>query len=81
LIEHGPHWINFIVFTFISEKQKYFRRLYKFGTKYFFSHEKKVKFKTHHKKNEEKGEFENLQNESLYFNGGTPSCLDLPPSS
>jgi len=33
---------------------------------------KKVKFKTRHKKNEEKGEFESLQSDSLYFNGGTP---------
>jgi hypothetical protein len=22
LIEHGPHWINFIIFTFISEKKE-----------------------------------------------------------
>ncbi len=29
LIEHGPHWINFIIFTFISEKNRYFRSLHK----------------------------------------------------
>jgi hypothetical protein len=29
LIEHGSHWINFIILTFISEKNRYSRCLYK----------------------------------------------------
>jgi hypothetical protein len=29
LIEHGLHWINFIILTFISEKNRYFRSLQK----------------------------------------------------
>jgi hypothetical protein len=29
LIEHGPDWINFTIFTFISEKNRYFICLYK----------------------------------------------------
>ncbi len=33
LIEHGPHWINFIIFTFISEKNRYFRSLHKIWNK------------------------------------------------
>jgi hypothetical protein len=41
LIEHGPHWINFIIFTFISEKNKYFRRLYKIRNQIIFLQEKK----------------------------------------
>jgi hypothetical protein len=32
-IEHGPHWINFIVFTFISENNRYSRCLYKIWNK------------------------------------------------
>jgi hypothetical protein len=33
LIEHGPHWINFTILTFISENNKYSRRLYKIWNK------------------------------------------------
>jgi len=33
LIEHGPHWINFIIFTFISEKNRYFKGIYKIWNK------------------------------------------------
>jgi hypothetical protein len=33
LIEHGPYWINFIIFTFISENNRYFKGLYKIWTK------------------------------------------------
>jgi hypothetical protein len=29
LIEHGPHWINFNILTFISENNRYFKCLYK----------------------------------------------------
>jgi hypothetical protein len=32
-IEHGPHWINFIIFTFISENNRYFKNLYKIWNK------------------------------------------------
>jgi hypothetical protein len=47
----------------------------KFRMKLFFYRRKKGKFKTSHKKNEEKGEFESLRSESLYFKGGTPIML------
>jgi hypothetical protein len=33
LIEHGPHWIIFIIFTFISEKNRYFKSLHKIWNK------------------------------------------------
>jgi hypothetical protein len=33
LIKHGPHWINFTIFTFISENNTYFRCLYKIWNK------------------------------------------------
>jgi hypothetical protein len=33
LIEHGPHWINFSILTFISENSRYFRGLYKIWNK------------------------------------------------
>jgi hypothetical protein len=33
LIEHGPHWINFTILTFISEKKKTLKAYIKFGTK------------------------------------------------
>ncbi len=33
LIEHGPHWINFTILTFISENNRYFKGLYKIWNK------------------------------------------------
>jgi hypothetical protein len=36
LIEHGPHWINFIIFTLTSEKKKTLEVYIKFGTKLFY---------------------------------------------
>jgi hypothetical protein len=33
LIKHDPHWINFIIFTFINEKNGYSRCLYKIWSK------------------------------------------------
>jgi hypothetical protein len=33
LIEYGPYWINFITLTFISEKNRYSRCLYKIWNK------------------------------------------------
>jgi hypothetical protein len=35
LIEHGPHWINFTILTFISEKNDIPDAYIKFGTKLF----------------------------------------------
>jgi hypothetical protein len=32
-IEHGLHWINFIILTFISENNRYFKGLYKIWNK------------------------------------------------
>ncbi len=29
VIKHGPHWIIFIILTFISENNIYFRHMYK----------------------------------------------------
>jgi hypothetical protein len=34
LIEHGPHWINFNILTFISEKHRYFRCPYQIWNKF-----------------------------------------------
>ncbi len=33
-IKHGPHWINFIILTFINENNKYFRCPYKIWNKF-----------------------------------------------
>jgi hypothetical protein len=33
LIEHGPHWIYFTTLTFINEKNRYFKGLYKIWNK------------------------------------------------
>jgi hypothetical protein len=33
LIDHGPHWIDFAIFIFISEKNRYFNDLNFFGNK------------------------------------------------
>jgi hypothetical protein len=42
LIEHGPHWINFIIFTCISEKRNILETYIKFETKLlFFTWEKR----------------------------------------
>jgi len=58
LIEHGPHWIHFTIFIFISENNRYSRCLYKNGSKLIsFDMRKKGKSKTSHKFYEEKGEF------------------------
>jgi len=44
LIEHGPHWIDFIIITFISEKKRYFRCPYKIWSKFItFDMKKKRK--------------------------------------
>jgi hypothetical protein len=32
-MEHGPFWLNFVIFTFISEKIKYFKCLCKIWNK------------------------------------------------
>jgi hypothetical protein len=72
LIEHGPPWINFIILTFISEKNRYFRSLHKIWNKTIsFDMRKRVKCKTCHVKNEKKGEFGSPRSESLCFKGGT----------
>jgi len=57
----GHYWINVIIFTFIIEKNRHFRCLYKISKKIIsFWHKKKGKSKIGHKKNEEKNEFESL---------------------
>ncbi len=33
LIKHGPHWIKFTILTFISEKNRYYKCLYKVENK------------------------------------------------
>jgi hypothetical protein len=40
-IEHGPHWINFTILTFISENNSYFRGMYKIWKKIFYLTHKK----------------------------------------
>jgi len=72
-IEHGPYWINFIILTFISENNSYFRGMYKIWKKIIsFDTQKKVKCKTSHGENEEKGEFGSPWSESLLFKCGNP---------
>jgi hypothetical protein len=47
LIEHGPHWINFIIFTFISENNGYFKCPYKIWNRFIsFEMSKINNFKT-----------------------------------
>jgi hypothetical protein len=59
LVKHGPHWINFIILTFISENKIKFKGLYKIWNDIIsFDMKKKVKCKTNHEKTKEKGEFE-----------------------
>jgi hypothetical protein len=85
LIEHGPHWINFIILTFISEynnnnnnnnNNNKFRCLYKIWNKYIsFDMKKKMKSKIGHRFYEEKAEFEGSRRESLCFKWGIPTIL------
>jgi hypothetical protein len=60
LIEYGPHSINFIIFIFISEKIIILKAYIKFKKNIIFYMRRKGNFKTYHKKNEEKDEFESL---------------------
>jgi len=67
LIEHGPHWIDFIIITFISEKNRYFRCPYKIWSKFItFDMKKKgnLRCQRFYKK---KGEFGGPRSESFYF--------------
>jgi hypothetical protein len=78
LIEHGTHWISFVILTFISEKNKYSKGLYKIWNKInSFDMRKKMKCKTSHKKSEEKDEFESFSSESLGLKCGTTIMLGL----
>jgi hypothetical protein len=43
LIKHGPHWLNLIIFTFISEKNRYSRCLYKIWNKIISSNMREKK--------------------------------------
>jgi hypothetical protein len=77
LIEHGPHWINFIIFTFTSEKNRYFGGLYKIWNRIilFDMRKKKVKCKTCHGKSEEKCGFKSPWNGFLGLKWGIPIIL------
>jgi hypothetical protein len=76
LIEYGPHWINFIILTFIIEKNKYSKSLYKIWNKIIsFDMKKKGNFKIGHRKSEEKDELESLTTKSICFKGCTPIML------
>jgi len=61
LIKHCPHWINFTILTFISEKNRYFRCPCKIWNKFISFDMKK------------KGG--GPKNESLCFKWGTPTIL------
>jgi hypothetical protein len=79
LVTHGLHWINFIILTFISQNNRYFRGLYKIWNKIIsFDMKKKVKCTTCHGKNEKKSEFGSPWNEFLGFKCGT-SIMFGPP--
>jgi hypothetical protein len=44
LIEHGPHWINYIILTFITKNNRYHKGLYKIWNKIIsFDVKQKVK--------------------------------------
>jgi hypothetical protein len=66
--------IGINILTFISEKNRYFKCLYKSWNKIIsFDMRKKGKLsKTSHRKSEEKGEFESPRSESLVFQNGYP---------
>jgi hypothetical protein len=77
LIDHGPHWINFIILTFLSEKNKYSRCLYKIWSKLIsFDMEKKEKSKNNDNL-WKKGEFEGSKSEHLCLKEVPQPCLDL----
>jgi hypothetical protein len=58
LIEHGSNWINFIIFIFTSEKNRFFIGLCKIWNKIIsFDMKKRMKCKIGHGKNEKKCEF------------------------
>jgi len=46
LIKHGPHWIIFIILTFISENNIYFKHMYKISREFILFDIKKGKSKT-----------------------------------
>jgi hypothetical protein len=72
LIEHGSHWINFTILTFINENNR-LKAYIKIETKLFhLTWKKKVKCKTCHGKNEEKAEFGSPYSEFLGFKCGIP---------
>jgi hypothetical protein len=67
-----PNWINFTILTFINEKNRYSKCLYKIWNKIIsFNMRKKGKSKTGHRKSEE-GEFKSPRSESLVFQMGYP---------
>ncbi len=79
MIEHGPHWINFTIVTFISENNRYFIGLYKIWNKVIsFDMKKRVKYKTNHGKSEEKGEFGIPWSGFPRLKGATPMMLGPP---
>jgi hypothetical protein len=62
LIKHGPHWINFTIFNFISENNRYFKDSYKIWYKIIsFDMEKRVKCKISHGKVKTKWIWESLE--------------------
>jgi hypothetical protein len=76
LIEHGPHWINFIIFTFISEKIGYFRGLYIWNKIILFDVKKKGNLRHVIRKVKKKMNLKILK-VNLYVSKGVPqSCLD-----
>jgi hypothetical protein len=73
---HGPHWINFTIFTFISEKIYNFKAHIKFGKKLFhLTWEKIGESKIGHRFYEKNGEIGGPRSESLCFKKGTPTML------
>ncbi len=46
LMEHGPHWASFIIFTLVNEKNGSFKCLYKIGREFisFDMKERKGKY-------------------------------------
>jgi hypothetical protein len=54
-IEHGPHWLNFTILTFINENDTYFKGLYKIWNKIIWLDMRKImKCNTNHGESERK---------------------------
>jgi hypothetical protein len=76
-IEHGPHWINIIIYTFISEKIKSTRVYIICNQIIPFDMKKMGNLRQVIGKVKKNYEFESFKNESLCFKSGTLTMLEF----